>query len=562
MADLLPDNESGSRWLAEFRRRHRRAPRVLHIGNIAGNAYLNAKILNAAGLDCDVMCADFYHIMSCPEWEDADFTGGWQNEFYPAWERADLHGFRHPPWFAQGPVFGCLRYLRMRRQGRHRSAAVYHRCLAQQRRLLARELRLQEQKKGWLARWPRLGLQGWQRLANLVERLSGARPADLPPDAWTEDARIAFMDRLAELSFDLQTRFPDRADRLSAADVVGCLHLLPFWRDLLRRYDVVVGYGLDGCYPLLTGIRPYIAFEHGTIRDIPFQPTAEGRLAALTYRCADHVFVTNADNHRAAQRLGLENYTFVPHPVNEEIVFGADPAGLRLQLREQLHCDFIVFHPARQHWSAERHPSWEKGNDLFLHGFARLVKEQGKEHGRRVGAVFVEWGQMVEQTKRLLRELGIDERVLWVPPLPFRQFIAYIQATDLVADQFYLGAFGGIMPRALMLGRPAMLYLDEEVHRWCFPEMPPVLNVRTADEVADSLRRFAESPTLGEEQGAAGRQWYELYHSNRVIASRFLDALRGVLDRHGAVSPNGMASTSQDQVAKGLSEDPESVRKE
>ena len=49
--------------------------RILHIGNIANNAYLNAKILNEAGFECDVLCASYYHSMGNPEWEDADFEG-------------------------------------------------------------------------------------------------------------------------------------------------------------------------------------------------------------------------------------------------------------------------------------------------------------------------------------------------------------------------------------------------------------------------------------------------------------------------------------------------------
>lgn len=57
---LSPENQ---RWLEAFRARHGRAPRILHIGNIANNAYNNAKILNEVGLDCDVICYDYYHIM-------------------------------------------------------------------------------------------------------------------------------------------------------------------------------------------------------------------------------------------------------------------------------------------------------------------------------------------------------------------------------------------------------------------------------------------------------------------------------------------------------------------
>ena len=47
-------------------------PRVLHIGNIANNAYLNARILNEAGIPSDVLVYDYYHVMACPEWEEYD----------------------------------------------------------------------------------------------------------------------------------------------------------------------------------------------------------------------------------------------------------------------------------------------------------------------------------------------------------------------------------------------------------------------------------------------------------------------------------------------------------
>ena len=64
---------SANSWIVAFEERNSRRPRVLHIGNIANNAYLNASILNAAGVDCDVLCYDYYHVMACPEWESAVF---------------------------------------------------------------------------------------------------------------------------------------------------------------------------------------------------------------------------------------------------------------------------------------------------------------------------------------------------------------------------------------------------------------------------------------------------------------------------------------------------------
>src|SRR5439155_5324336 len=97
--------------------------RILYIGNIANNAYLSAKILNGAGFDCDVLCYDYYHVMGCPEWEDADFTGS-VNENAPKWETVDLQDFQRPRWFAQGPLRVCINYLRARRKGQLFPAGV------------------------------------------------------------------------------------------------------------------------------------------------------------------------------------------------------------------------------------------------------------------------------------------------------------------------------------------------------------------------------------------------------------------------------------------------------
>ena len=66
--------EQAATWLADFERLKGRPLRVLHIGNIANNAYNNARIQRQRGIDAYVLSFDYYHIMATPEWEDADFT--------------------------------------------------------------------------------------------------------------------------------------------------------------------------------------------------------------------------------------------------------------------------------------------------------------------------------------------------------------------------------------------------------------------------------------------------------------------------------------------------------
>ena len=274
--------------------------------------------------------------------------------------------------------------------------------------------------------------------------------------------------------------------------------------------------------PLLAGV-PYIAYEHGTIRALPFEDSEAGRLCAATYREADQVLITNCDNIDAAEALELSRYRFIPHPVNERTL---PNRGFREELRKMCDADFVVFHPSRQHWEARRDPSWEKGNDVFLRGFAKFHK-----NGRhRAAAILVNWGATVEASRELIRELGIERRVHWIEPQPHLAMAEYIEASDVVADQFYLGAFGSTTPKAMFLERPVLLNLDEDRHRWAFPELPPVCHAETDEQVAVHLQRLADDPAYALDLGRRSKQWYEKWHSNQVVGNTLVAALSAVLD--------------------------------
>lgn len=513
--------ESNQAWLDDFRARHGRNPRVLHIGNIANNAYLNAGILRRCGIDCDVLCFDYYHIMANPEWESSPLEGDHVDDFFPRWNEVNLHGFKRPRWFAHGPLEACLRYLRARRRGTSVEAERTWNELADARQRACNQNR-DRQSLGDAKQT--LGQRSAAFLRCLARKaLRVCRPH---ANVASSEKHFDLAGRIDVVLDEYRARFPE-TDLASASDVSAFIGLADLWSAVLACYDLVVGYATDGLFPLILGRTPYIAYEHGTIRSIPFEPTPLGRNCALSYRLADKVFITNCDNRLAAERLGLDDYGFVPHPVNEERHPTIDARALRASLRQRLSADFVLFHPARQHWEACRHPSWEKGNDILIHGFARFLREVCPS----AGAVFVNWGKTVAASRALLQELGIAERVLWIPPQPNQHMIAYIEATDLLADQFYLGAFGSTMPKALMLGRPALLYLDEAVHGWCFPELPPVLNARTPEQVCEQLTRVWQNESYRNELSQRGREWYHRHHDNGLIANRFVEAISDLLRR-------------------------------
>ncbi|MHC4359292.1 MAG: glycosyltransferase [Planctomycetota bacterium] len=523
-------------------------------------------MLNKAGLDCDVICYDYYHIMGCPEWEDADFEGDIKDQFYPNWTSVNLNGFKRPRWFAQGPLLLCIYCLIARRDGKKLRARLLWSILEIARfvrcsptgvavrnclRAVRNFLRFMRNNIQLVRNYLFAVRIHWFPLGRLIfySILFVCIPfiilfylplafVVLPVKiiklifCWfqsIESEECSFEDYTKQLVKDFAKKFPGRVDKLTENDLMGYKYVIAIWRKLFSRYDIIHAYATDGIYPLLADV-PYVAYEHGTIRNIPFEQTTQGRLCALTYKLADHVCITNADNIEAVKKLGLNNYRFVHHPVNEEFLTADKKSEeLSVSLRARLDSDFIVFHPSRQHWEKQRHPDWEKGNDIFIRGLARFVKEVNP----KAGAVFVEWGKYVNQSKKLLEELNIADRIMWISPQPNRRMVRYIHATDLVADQFHLGAFGSTMPKALACGKPAMLYLNLDVHKWCFDEMPPIIDTRTEQEVFEGLTKVYMNKEWVSKIAEEGKSWYQRYHSNEVVLNRLLSVYKAVLPTRG-----------------------------
>jgi hypothetical protein len=92
---------------------------------------------------------------------------------------------------------------------------------------------------------------------------------------------------------------------------------MPYWRQLLRQYDAMHAYGTEPIVTMLADV-PYFAFEHGTLREIPYQESNIGRATALAYALAEHVFVTNADCVHMPGDWPETRVTFINHPHDED----------------------------------------------------------------------------------------------------------------------------------------------------------------------------------------------------------------------------------------------------
>jgi glycosyltransferase involved in cell wall biosynthesis len=536
---LLPENQQ---WLEEFRARYGRAPRILHIGNIANNAYNNAKLLNEAGLDCDVISYDYYHIMGCPEWEDADINGVIEDSFRPDWTKVDLGGFVRPPWFAQGPLEWCIRYLLARRADKDSQGKMWRALLLASRCATRKWVDTIDHgalKSGWLIRVTKQVLTDPARetvtnvsrfvtdrsSGNIALAISGlvllfafvCRVIAWPVILWHRRKERQAVSRIMD---SYAREFSDRKDPLVFADIKPYLHFRSEWQKLLSHYDYVIAYSTDPILVLLAGV-PYFAFEHGTLREIPYHETSQGRLTALAYRLARHVFVTNFDCVESASQLSPGRFTIINHPYDED--HGLNVSGWehsRDSLRSILGSDFIFFHPTRHDW-VEGTGYADKSNDIFLRAFASL-----RQSGLKVGLVCCNWGSNAENSRALLESLGCSSCVQWIEPLAITPFERMCLASDMVVDQFKLGAFGGVVFKAMAVGAPILTYLDEGRLLKQYPECPPVVNCRSEEEIMVSLQQLLSSPEKLKGIGEASRKWIKKFHSKQDTVNLQLTQFR------------------------------------
>ncbi len=517
--------------------------KVLHIGNIANNGYNIANLFNQAGVESDLIIGPYYHIAGCPEWEDAEFDGDVGDQFYPAWHEVNItNGFKRPKWAAQGPWEACITYHLNRNKGHRVRAVLWWWWLYLCRRVVALEHPVAKKLSNGLGSphkliylfFYKLKILSWgfgytlylfrEFLFRILKSILKSNSVTIPLFYRLRDYRRRKKKQLVKVtSIDSHAGQAALADKpanndsstFSSGELDAHKALAEVFKPLFEYYDVIVGYSTDGIWPKLAGHK-YIAYEHGTIRTLPFEDSLAGRLCKYVYQEADAVIVSNFDNNHAADKLALKNYTCIPHYINEMNVAPNVGQSIRDHYRAEYGANFIIYNPSRQHWSYQRDEGWEKGNDLFIRGFAQFVKDTCPN----AIAIMTHWGASLNESKELIKQLGIENNVDWVEPVPHKRMIQYIHASHLVSDQFLLGTFGGIPAKAFMHGRPVLSSFDPKLHEWCFSEMPPFLPARTVTEIVTSLEKSYLDEVFYTETAKKSAKWYEKEHSNQVLLSR------------------------------------------
>jgi glycosyltransferase involved in cell wall biosynthesis len=169
-----------------------------------------------------------------------------------------------------------------------------------------------------------------------------------------------------------------------------------------------------------------------------------------------------------------------------------------------------LFHPSNLDWNGSNSFSQRvstKGNDRFIRALARAINA-----GMDIECTMLDRGKDRELAHQMINDLNITENVIWKPHLDRYDLIREMVEADVIIDQFDVGGFGGIAAEAMSIAKPVMIYIDESTSRILYPEMPPVMNCQTEDEIFLQLINIKNKESLID-FGRQAQNWVIKYHS-------------------------------------------------
>ena len=321
--------------------------------------------------------------------------------------------------------------------------------------------------------------------------------------------------------------------------------------DVVSGYDILMGSGispamlhrvgrrLDIFYPYSMGIEyldtPWILSKLESDNFFARSMINKVRLRQLDgIKMARNVI--NFENGHTYDTLKKYNIDHIRIPIpmvyNREVV----PAGYSNEKLEKTisriqKSSFKILSHARLMWcrpNSISNENWRlqnKNNDAFIYAFKNLIDSQ-KEKSPLL--ILIEYGKDVDQTKKLIHSLGIDQYVEWLPVLDRKDIMLLLSMVDVCSGEFYELPgiiFGGTGWESLAVGTPfinGFNFSDGEFENIYNIPRPPILAACNEREITRVLFEVSENSILLSDIRVQSKRWFD-ENCGILLAKKWLE---------------------------------------
>jgi glycosyltransferase involved in cell wall biosynthesis len=253
--------------------------------------------------------------------------------------------------------------------------------------------------------------------------------------------------------------------------------------------------------------RPFKDTKHGTLAKFIKQAITEAKFVFLDY--------TNELYEKKLLDLNLKGeyknipMPFIYSPKNKPMANSGDVHWKSVIDSIRENNEFILLYHGRQEWKKaleyKNNDFTSKNTHHLIEGFGRFVNEHPSKTSK---LVMLEYGGDTENSKKLVEDLGITDKVIWMPKM-YRKDLAYlIQNVDLCSGEFNLSylTFGTII-EAMIQGKPVVHYRVDSLYSEKYGELYPLYNAREIQEIHNQINRAFLNPQERLEMGEKAKQW-------------------------------------------------------
>ena len=137
-------------------------------------------------------------------------------------------------------------------------------------------------------------------------------------------------------------------------------------------------------------------------------------------------------------------------------------------------------------------------------------------------------GDNLDESLHRIFELGLTEKVVWINLYSKPLLIEMYNIADVVADQFIVGVYGTSCPEAMSCGKPVLIHLDPKYMKPFFGSIPPHLEAKSAQEVAQQLN-LALDKQYRIKLGEKSRSWIVEHHGPNIVGKYHIRIYRQFL---------------------------------
>ena len=173
----------------------------------------------------------------------------------------------------------------------------------------------------------------------------------------------------------------------------------------------------------------------------------------------------------------------------------------------KLKYDCLIFNHIRQCWINPPDQFSYKGNDTIFKAFARLLKSNTNINPLLI--VF-DYGQDVENSKKLVKELGIENNVYWFQKSTRKEILTMISKIDIgigeIGDHSWF-SYGSVY-EFLTMAKPVIHHRDDSLYENKMPSLYPMFSVKTEEDIYNHLISYYKNKQHFIDVGIKAHEWY------------------------------------------------------